>query len=280
MTSNPPITYLPAVSVAIIHDGAFLLVRRGREPSKGLYAFPGGRVDSRRNRTRKRCGASSPRKPASRWRRCSRCWNCICRVGRRPSGIPPAGLPRLSDRAATLLADDDADEVGWFGIEEMQTLPVIPSVLDTAHAIVAASELPSSRSHPERRKFQRRPVPCGRQNHSPQGAMVRVRAFLAMAIVAPLLVGGAVARGKRRGAVRAAADAARRGARLAALSAQSVRRDRQPVARRDGAAARLGKSGSRSGGRASSPASTAATAPSTASTSPAPPRRPRRSAVT
>ena len=37
-----------------------------------------------------------------------------------------------------MLAGDDAEEVGWFGIEEMKTLPVIPSVLDTALAIVAA----------------------------------------------------------------------------------------------------------------------------------------------
>ena len=44
-----------------------------------------------------------------------------------------------------MLAGDDADEVGWFGIDEMQTLPVIPSVLDTARAIIA-DEL-GQRSH-------------------------------------------------------------------------------------------------------------------------------------
>src|SRR4051812_32458108 len=43
---SPPSTILPAVSVAIFHDGRFLLVKRGREPSKGFYAFPGGRVDA------------------------------------------------------------------------------------------------------------------------------------------------------------------------------------------------------------------------------------------
>ena len=44
--SEQPTTYLPAASVAIFHEGTFLLVRRGREPSKGFYAFPGGRVDA------------------------------------------------------------------------------------------------------------------------------------------------------------------------------------------------------------------------------------------
>lgn len=34
-----------AVSVAIVRDGRTVLVERGRDPSKGLYAFPGGRVE-------------------------------------------------------------------------------------------------------------------------------------------------------------------------------------------------------------------------------------------
>jgi 8-oxo-dGTP diphosphatase len=127
---------LPAVSVAIHHEGAFLLVRRGREPSKGLYSFPGGRVqppetdeDAVRRELAEETGLSiatlepllelhlpgSDRHPAFRL--------LVFR------GFGPSG---------TMLAGDDADEVGWFGIEEMQTLPVIPSVLDTARAIVAA----------------------------------------------------------------------------------------------------------------------------------------------
>ncbi len=34
-----------AVSAAIFRDGKILLVRRAREPAKGLYTFPGGRVE-------------------------------------------------------------------------------------------------------------------------------------------------------------------------------------------------------------------------------------------
>lgn len=35
------------VSIAVVHekDGSFLLVKRGNEPSKGMWAFPGGRLD-------------------------------------------------------------------------------------------------------------------------------------------------------------------------------------------------------------------------------------------
>jgi ADP-ribose pyrophosphatase YjhB (NUDIX family) len=38
----PPI---PAVSVALVREETVLLVRRGRAPARGLYAFPGGRVE-------------------------------------------------------------------------------------------------------------------------------------------------------------------------------------------------------------------------------------------
>src|SRR5690606_16017263 len=41
MAQNP----IRAVSAAILHEGRFLLVKRGRAPALGLYAFPGGRVE-------------------------------------------------------------------------------------------------------------------------------------------------------------------------------------------------------------------------------------------
>lgn len=34
-----------AVSAGIFRDGKILLVRRAREPAKGIYTFPGGRVE-------------------------------------------------------------------------------------------------------------------------------------------------------------------------------------------------------------------------------------------
>ena len=36
---------IAAVSVAVTRAGKALLVRRGRAPAKGLYAFPGGKVE-------------------------------------------------------------------------------------------------------------------------------------------------------------------------------------------------------------------------------------------
>jgi len=37
---------LPAVSVAVVRDNTVLLVKRARQPSQGLYAFPGGKVEA------------------------------------------------------------------------------------------------------------------------------------------------------------------------------------------------------------------------------------------
>jgi ADP-ribose pyrophosphatase YjhB (NUDIX family) len=36
---------LPAVSVAVVRGDTVLLVKRARQPSQGLYAFPGGKVE-------------------------------------------------------------------------------------------------------------------------------------------------------------------------------------------------------------------------------------------
>nr|MDQ2704670.1 NUDIX domain-containing protein [Pseudomonadota bacterium] len=44
LTSAPKL--LPAVSVALQDGDRLLLVRRGRAPSLGCYAFPGGRVEA------------------------------------------------------------------------------------------------------------------------------------------------------------------------------------------------------------------------------------------
>jgi 8-oxo-dGTP diphosphatase len=47
MSASPDPAARPqlAVSAAIFRDGKVLLVRRARSPGKGLYSFPGGRVE-------------------------------------------------------------------------------------------------------------------------------------------------------------------------------------------------------------------------------------------
>ena len=125
------------MSVAIFHDGAFLLVRRGREPSKGLFAFPGGRVD-----------AGETDEDAVRRELAEETGLAVETLHPLVELLLPGAAEYPAFRllvfrgyrpAGTLQAGDDADAVGWFSLDEMHRLPVIPSVLETARAIVAAA---------------------------------------------------------------------------------------------------------------------------------------------
>jgi ADP-ribose pyrophosphatase YjhB (NUDIX family) len=132
--------YFPGVSVAILHEGRFLLVRRGHEPSKGLYAFPGGRVhegETDEEAVRRELAEETglvletvlplqelllPPSPNGDYP----AFRLLVFRGNGPSGEMHAG--------------DDAAEVGWFSLEEMELLPIIPSVLETARAIAASPD--------------------------------------------------------------------------------------------------------------------------------------------
>lgn len=128
-----------AVSAAVVKDGEFLLVRRGREPARGLFAFPGGRVEAgespedavRRELMEETAIIAGPLeffreleiadaadKSRIRFR---------LRVFHGPYG------------AGTATAGDDADAVGWFTTEAMRTLPMTATTLAIAEELWAAT---------------------------------------------------------------------------------------------------------------------------------------------
>jgi 8-oxo-dGTP diphosphatase len=131
MTHSP----LSAVSAAIFHDGRFLLVRRGRAPAKGLYAFPGGRVEE---------GESLA--------------DAVRREVMEETGATLAGVDHMVDldiaaeddtgriefvlsvhvagfAGGEIAPGDDADAVAWLTVEEMAGLPLAGSVLEIARQI-------------------------------------------------------------------------------------------------------------------------------------------------
>jgi 8-oxo-dGTP diphosphatase len=122
-------TIIPAVSVAVLRNRSIMLVRRGRAPSKGLYAFPGGRVEE-----------GEALEEAAR------------RELMEETGIAVGDLVRLrellidsrNDSGSVYLltvfgarhlegepvAADDADEAAYFDLAEIERLPLTDSTLE------------------------------------------------------------------------------------------------------------------------------------------------------
>lgn len=139
MTPDP----IRAVSVAIMYEGRFLLVRRGRAPALGLYAFPGGRVEegetlaqaAEREVMEETCAQISDLRHIVDLELTSES------DSRHIEFI-------LSVHAANfiggnIVAGDDADATIWVTIAEMEQLPLAGSVLEIARELI---------------------MPCGEQN--------------------------------------------------------------------------------------------------------------------
>lgn len=129
---------VPGVGAAVVDAGRVLLVKRGREPAKGQWAVPGGKVDlgetvveAVRREVAEETGlvievkdviwAGESIGPGS-----TPAWHYVLVdfLGR------PAG-GELSPR-------DDADDVGWFTAEEARALPLtttMPSLIDRLESL-------------------------------------------------------------------------------------------------------------------------------------------------
>jgi len=133
---NASTSPIEAVSVAILHEGRFLLVRRGRAPAKGLYAFPGGRVEAGETREQ-----------------------AVIREALEETGAQLANVAHVVDleipaenddriefvlsvhsasyAGGTVVAGDDADAAVWVTVDEMEQLPLAGSVLEIARQLAA-----------------------------------------------------------------------------------------------------------------------------------------------
>ncbi|WP_347515555.1 NUDIX hydrolase [Mesorhizobium sp. CAU 1741] len=124
-----------AVSAAIFHDDRFLLVRRGRAPALGLYAFPGGRVEpgetleeAVRREVSEETGAVL-----------STVSHLVDLELQSEQGdgmiefVLSVHLARFD--GGEIVAGDDADAVAWLSVAEMEELPLAGSVLEIARRI-------------------------------------------------------------------------------------------------------------------------------------------------
>ncbi len=128
---------LPAVSVCVVRDGKVLLVKRGRPPVMGLYAFPGGRVDPGESDE-----AAARRELHEETGLDATSVRFIEEVITEPE--PSTAMPGFRLRVFSAVAPkgdpvaaDDAAEAAFFTLPEMESLPLVPDVLRIASDEVA-----------------------------------------------------------------------------------------------------------------------------------------------
>lgn len=131
MQHPPP---LPAVSIALVHRDRVLLVKRGRAPSKGLYAFPGGRVEDGES-----LETAVRRELFEETGLAADAVELIVTLLIEREGAGAAfelNVFRGVYVGGEPMAGDDAETAGWFTLTEMAELPIIPSVLDVARKLL------------------------------------------------------------------------------------------------------------------------------------------------
>lgn len=138
MSGSPqPHALIEAVSVALRQGDALLLVKRGRAPSLGLYAFPGGRVEpgetlieaARRELFEETALFAAHLEPL----------RTILLPVEGDNGTPHYSLTVFLGKnpSGDLLAGDDAAEAGFFTLAEMASLPITASTFDAARSILS-----------------------------------------------------------------------------------------------------------------------------------------------
>lgn len=120
-----------AVSIAVFVNDAFLLVQRARAPARGMFAFPGGRIED---------GESGVEAAIRELRE---------ETGLSVTAIDPFDEIELVTAdstfaltvfighgvTGTLVAGDDAAKAGWYSLDEMASMPVTASTVAIANRI-------------------------------------------------------------------------------------------------------------------------------------------------
>lgn len=132
---------IPGVGVAVVADGRLLLVKRGREPGRGLWAVPGGKVETGEELT------ATARREVAEETGLEVVVEDVVWVGESIGpGDPPAWHYVLIDFIGRVIggeavAADDADELGWFTDQEARRLPLTPTMPGLLDRLVEAGEL-------------------------------------------------------------------------------------------------------------------------------------------
>lgn len=128
---------LPAVSVAMVRGETILLVRRGRAPAKGRYAFPGGRVEA--GETLEEAARRELFEETGLEAAALRRLVALTLPARPGDGPETFHLQVFAARHAggEPKSASDAEEAAFFTLDELDALPLVDSIRDIAVQLIA-----------------------------------------------------------------------------------------------------------------------------------------------
>jgi 8-oxo-dGTP diphosphatase len=131
---------IPCVGAVLTDGGRILLIRRGHEPEAGRWSLPGGRVEP--GETDDQALVREVREETGLEVTAGRLAGAVDRA------LPGGGVLAIRDYVATitggtLAAGDDADDARWFGMRELDSLPLTTGLLEALNEWGVVELIPS-----------------------------------------------------------------------------------------------------------------------------------------